>query len=152
MTGDPKDYLELTVDKFTFRIPRTIHYSDAGVWIRVEDNRARIGLSDFAQQINGDIAFANLMPPGTELAIGDEFGSIETVKVNVELPSPVTGRIVEVNPMLQDTPELINQDPYGQGWMVLVELNDPAGVFSGLLDADRYFDFAKAQAEAELKK
>src|SRR5512140_771111 len=97
--------LEVTVDKFTFRIPETLLFSDAGIWVSVEGSRARLGLSDFAQQVNGDIAFANTEPLGTVLEEGDEFGSIETVKVNVGLPSPVAGRIAEVNLLLRDGPE-----------------------------------------------
>jgi glycine cleavage system H protein len=144
--------LEVTVDKFIFRVPQTLLFSDLGIWVAVEESRARLGLSDFAQQVNGDIAFANVEPAGTELQVGDEFGNIETVKVNVGLPSPVKGRIVEVNPLLQDAPEAINQDPYGRGWMVVMELQDWEKDKAGLLDAPHYLERVKELAEAELKK
>ena len=144
--------LEITVDKFIFRIPEELLFSDAGIWVAPEGSCARLGLSDFVQQVNGDIAFANVEPAGTEIKAGSEFGSIETVKVNVGLPSPVKGRIVEVNPLLQDAPEAINQDPYGKGWMVLMELLAWEKDKAGLLDASRYFVRVKEQAEAELKK
>jgi glycine cleavage system H protein len=144
--------LEITVDKFTFRIPETLLYSDAGIWVAVEGSRARLGLSDFAQQVNGDIAFANVEPAGTEIEAGEEFGAIETVKVNVGLPSPVSGRVIEVNPLLQDAPEAINQDPYGSGWMIVMELREWEIEKASLLDAPRYLDLVKAQAEAELNK
>jgi len=144
--------LEITVDKFIFRVPETLLFSDAGIWVAVEESRARLGLSDFAQQVNGDIAFANVAPVGTELEVGDEFGSIETVKVNVGLPCPMKGRIVEVNPLLQDAPEVINQDPYGRGWMVVMELWDWGKDKGGLLDAPYYLERVKELAEAELKK
>jgi len=144
--------LEVTVDKFIFRVPETLLFSDAGIWVAVEGSRARLGLSDFAQQVNGDIAFANVEPAGTEIQAGDEFGSIETVKVNLGLPSPVRGKIVEVNPLLQDAPESINQDPYGKGWMVVMELLDWEKDRAVLLDALRYLVRVKEQAEAELKK
>ncbi len=144
--------LEVTVDKFKFRIPETLLYSDAGIWIEVDGRRARMGLSDFAQQVNGDIAFANVEPAGGVLQAGDEFGSIETVKVNVGLPSPVAGRIAEVNPLLQGSPEVINQDPYGKGWMVVLELNDWQANKQDLLDAPHYLELVKQQAEAELRK
>ena len=143
--------LEVTVDKFKFRIPETLLYSHAGIWVAIEDSRARLGLSDFAQQVNGDIAFANVEPGGTVLQAGDEFGSIETVKANVGLPSPVAGRIVEVNALLQDSPEVINQDPYGKGWMVVLELNDWQSM-QALLDAPHYLELVKRQAGAELRK
>lgn len=144
--------LEITVDKFIFRIPETLLFSEAGIWVAVDGPLARLGLSDFAQQVNGDIAFANVAPVGTEIRAGDEFGSIETVKVNVGLPSPVKGRILEINPLLQDTPEAINQDPYGKGWMVVTQLLDWEKDKAALLDAPRYLTRVKEQAEAELKK
>jgi glycine cleavage system H protein len=144
--------LEVTVDKFKFRIPETLLYSDDGIWVAVEGSRARLGLSDFAQQVNGDIAFANVVSAGAALQAGDEFGSIETVKVNVGMPSPVAGKIVEANPLLQDSPEVINQDPYGKGWMVVLELSDWEVNKQGLLDAPHYLALVKQQAEAELKK
>lgn len=144
--------LEVTVDKFTFRVPEQLLFSDLGIWIEPDGPRARMGLSDFAQQVNGDIAFANVEPAGAVLRSGDEFGSIETVKVNVGLPSPVSGKIVETNPLLQDTPEVINQDPYGKGWMVVMELSDWEMNRRALLDAPHYLELVKHQAEAELKK
>ena len=144
--------LELTVDKFIFRVPKTLLFSDSGIWVAVEATRARLGLSDFAQQVNGDIAFANVEPAGAELAAGDEFGSIETVKVNVGLPSPVKGRIIEVNPLLQEAPEAINQDPYGAGWLALMEVSDWVAECARLLDPQAYFMIMKGQAEEEAKK
>ncbi len=144
--------LEVTVDKFIFRVPETLLFSDEGIWVTVEGSRARMGLSDFAQQVNGDIAFANVEPPGKEIRRGDEFGSIETVKVNVGLPSPVKGRIVEVNPLLQDSPDVINQDPYGKGWMVTMEVLDWENDKAGMLDAPQYLVKVKERAETELKK
>ena len=144
--------LEVTVDKFRFRVSEGLLYSDAGVWIAVAGSRARLGLSDFAQQVNGDIAFASVRPVGTELEVGDEFASIETVKVNVALPAPVRGEIVEANQALPDSPELINQDPYGSGWLVDLELADWEADRTGLLSPQRYLEFVCAQAEAELKR
>jgi glycine cleavage system H protein len=151
MGHDPNDSLELTVDKFTFRFPKDLFYGEAGLWIRREGNIFRLGLSDFAQQRNGDIAFANLMPPGTVLEVDDEIASIETVKVNISLPSPVKGKILEVNPGLHESPEWINQDPYGRGWMAVVEPEDLNRPLGGVLDAQSYRDLARHQAEAELK-
>ncbi len=144
--------LEVSVDKFIFRVPEAPIFSDEGIWVVVEGSQGRMGLSDFAQQINGDIAFANVQPSGTEIRKGDEFGSIETVKVNVGLPSPVKGRIIEVNPLLKDSPEVINQDPYGKGWMVVMELLDWEHDKAGMLDAPHYLEKVKEKADAELKK
>ena len=144
--------LEVTVDKFIFRVPETLLFSVDGIWVALEGTLARLGLSDFGQQVNGDIAFADVEAAGTELRAGDEFGSIETVKVNLSLPSPVAGRIAEVNPLLETSPEAINQDPYGKGWMVVMELLDWEKDRSSLLDAPRYLVRVKERAEAELMK
>lgn len=147
-----EELLKVTFDKFVFLIPKGLFYSDAGVWVKLESNRARLGLSDFAQQSSGDAAFANMKPVGTKLERGDEFADIETVKVNVSFPSPVKGVIVEINPSLADAPELINQDPYGNGWLAVVELSDWDSDRTQLLNALAYLALVKDQAEAEMKK
>jgi glycine cleavage system H protein len=151
MTNDPNNNIELTVDKFIFRFPKELLYSEAGLWIRREDNLIRIGLSDFAQQRNGDIAFANLKSTGTVLDVGDEIASIETVKVDFSLPSPVKGKIVEVNSILEESPELINQEPYGRGWMSVVQPENLEQYMGRLMTAEAYSGLARKQAEAELK-
>jgi glycine cleavage system H protein len=148
----PEEMLELTVDKFTFRVPKGLYYSEAGVWLKLEGNTARLGLSDFAQQRSGDAAFAEVKPAGTALKPGDEFAAIETIKVDIGLPSPVSGAIVEVNPALEDAPERINEDPYGQGWLARVELAAWEADKGRLLDVDAYYALIKVQAEEEAKK
>lgn len=144
--------LELTVDKFTFRMPENVYYTDAGVWVKPEGQLARLGLSDFAQQRSGDMAFVEAKPAGAALAPGDEFASVETIKVTIGLPSPVAGKIVQVNTELEDAPELVNQDPYGKGWMVVVELSDWENDRARLMDAQAYYALVKEQAEEEMKK
>ncbi len=151
MTSDPNDEMKLTVDKFIFRIRRNLLYSQDGLWIRRENSLLRIGISDFIQQRNGDITFATLTPAGTALIAGDEIASIETVKTVFSLPSPIKGKIVEVNSSLQDSPELINQEPYGRGWMVIVQPENLERDVHALMTAEAYFALAGQQAEAELK-
>ncbi len=146
-----QEMLELTVDKFTFRVPKGLYYSDANVWIQLEGNTARLGLSDFSQQRSGDAAFAEVKPAGTLLKPGDEIAAVETIKVNISLPSPVTGAILEVNSELQDAPESINQDPYGKGWLAVLEADDWETERGKLLNAQAYFDLMKQQAEEEAK-
>lgn len=145
-----QEMLELTIDKFTFRVPGDLYFNETGVWVRPEGDRARVGLSDFAQQRSGDIAFAEISPVGTALQPGDEIASVETIKVNVILPSPVTGAIVEVNPALEDEPERVNTDPYGEGWFAVVELSDWEADQAQLLDAQAYYVLMQEQAEEEL--
>jgi glycine cleavage system H protein len=150
MTNDPNDNIKFTIDKFIFRFPKTLRYSEAGLWIKQENGLLRIGMSDFIQQRNGDIAFATLMPAGTALLAGDEIASIETVKINFSLPSPMKGTIVEVNASLQDSPELINQEPYDKGWMVVLQPENLERDRISLMTAEAYSNLAQEQAEAEL--
>jgi len=147
-----EEMLELTVDKFTFRVPKGLYFNDTGVWVRQEGSVARLGLSDFAQQRSGDMAFAEVKPVETVLKPGDEFASVETIKVNVSLPSPVTGEIADTNRALEEAPELINQDPYGKGWLAVVELANWEADKKKLLDADAYYALIKEQAEEEMRK
>ena len=147
-----EEILKVTVDKFTFLIPQGRSYSDAGVWIKLEGKRARLGVSDYVQQSSGDVAFANVKPVGTKVERGNEFADIETVKVNVGFPSPVKGTVVEVNRSLAGGGDLINQEPYGKGWLVVVELSDWENDRASLLDAAAYLALVKDQAEAEMKK
>lgn len=151
MTNDPNEDIKFTVDKFIFRFPRDRHYSPEGLWIMQEDCLLRIGMADFIQQRNGDIAFAILTPAGTELYVDDEIASIETVKVNFSIPAPLKGKIVEVNAALQDSPELINQEPYGRGWMIVFQPENLERDRPSLMTAEAYSNLARQQAEAELK-
>ena len=148
----PEEDFKVTIDKFTFLIPKGLSYNEAGVWVKLEGNRARLGLADFAQQRGGDVAFAKVRPVGTKLESGDEFADIETVKVNVSFPSPLKGTIVEINLSLEGAAELINQDPYGEGWLAVVELTDWENDHTHLLDANAYSALVKEQAEAEMRK
>lgn len=146
------EFLELTVDKFIFRIATDRYYTDEGVWALAEGNRVRIGLSDFLQQSSGDVAFADVQPEGTELAFGDEVAVIETMKADVVLAAPATGIVAEVNPGMDTAPEAINQDPYGEGWLAVIEAEDWEADSARLLDPQAYFATVKEQAEQEMKK
>ena len=146
------EFLEVTVDKFTFRVATDRFYAREGVWAFATGHQVRIGLSDFLQQRSGDIAFAEIKPIGTTLAVGDEVASIETIKVNVVLSSPVSGSVIEVNPAMDAAPEAINQDPYGAGWLAVIAASEWDADRSQLLDAAAYFEVVKREAEEEVKK
>jgi len=143
------EILELEVDKFLFRFPADLFYSDAGVWVSLEGTRARIGLSDFTQQRNGDVAFAEPKEVGTPVRTGDEVAVVETIKVNLSIPSPVAGKVVETNGDLLNSPELVNQDPYGKGWLAVIEIEDARTARKGLKTAAEHMALARVQAEAE---
>jgi glycine cleavage system H protein len=146
------DFLETTVDKFIFKVATDRYYTDEGVWAQVQGKRVRIGLSDFLQQRSGDVAFAEVKPEGIQVACGDEIAVIETIKVNISLSSPVKGTVVKVNPAMETAPESINQDPYGEGWLAEMEVDDWDTDRTRLLDPQAYFTMMKAEAEDEVKK
>ncbi len=156
------EFLELTVDKFTFKVATDRYYHSEGVWAQAEASplplgeglgvRVRIGLSDFLQQRSGDVAFVEIKPEGAVLAFDDEVAVIETIKADISLPSPVTGRVVEVNPDMEIAPEVINQDPYGEGWLAVIEASDWESDRARLLDPQAYFLVMKREAEEEAKK
>ena len=146
------EFLETNVDKFIFRVATDRFYNDEGVWAKEEIGRVRIGLSDFVQQRSGDVAFAEIKPVGTSLAFGDEAAVIETIKVNIAFTSPVTGKVVEVNSAMAEAPEAINQDPFGEGWLAVIEPADWAADRTRLLDSQAYFTRMKTEAEEEAKK
>ena len=146
-------YLETTADKFTFRVATDRLYTPQGIWALAEaKGRVRVGLADFPQQSNGDVAFANVKPAGTSLAAGAQFAEIETIKAMVELHAPVSGKIIEVNAALDTAPEAINQSPYEAGWLAVVEPTDWEGERSKLLEAAAYFAVMQGQVQEELKK
>ncbi len=146
------EYLETTVDKFTFKVATDRLYNDEGVWAKLEDGFVRVGLSDFVQQHSGDVAFAEIKPAGTRVATGEEMATIETIKVNISLSSPVSGEVKEINDALANAPEAINQDPYGAGWLALVKATDWETDRAHLLEPQEYFARMKAQAEQEVRK
>lgn len=118
-------------------IPAELRYSENHEWVRVEGNRAVIGITDFAQNELGDIVFVELPAVGDAVRAGDSFGSVESVKTVSELYAPVSGQVVEVNEALNDAPERVNKAPYGDGWLIVVELADAAEL-DKLWSADKY--------------
>ena len=146
------EYLQITVDKFTFKVATDRFYNAEGIWAKQEGPCVRIGLSDFSQQRSGDIAFAEVKPEGTALAFGDEVAVIETIKVNISLSSPVSGKILEVNPDMETAPEVINQDPFQGGWIAVIEASDWEADQTRLLDAPAYFAKMKIEAEEEVNR
>ena len=146
------EYLQTTVDKFTFRVDTTCSYTPEGLWVRVEGSRVKLGLSDYLQQRSGDMAFVEVPAAGTQLARGDELAAVETIKVDTQLVSPVSGVIRLVNPALEESPEVINQDPYQKGWLCEMEASDWENDRQLLMDAQAYFVQMKQEAEEEAKK
>ncbi len=124
-------------------IPAELKYTQDHEWVRVEGNVAIVGVTDFAQGELGDVVFVEIETEGETLAKGETFGTVEAVKTVSDLFMPVGGEVTEVNETLADDPELVNKDPYGEGWMIKVNITDAAEL-EKLLDADAY----KAMIEA----
>ncbi len=118
-------------------VPDDLYYSSDHEWIRIEDGRFRIGITDYAQDALGDVVYVQVPEVGAEVAAGDTFGEVESTKSVSEIYAPVQGVVVEVNGDLEMSPELVNSEPYGAGWMVVVEPVDLRSV-EDLLDADAY--------------
>lgn len=114
-----------------------LRYTKEHEWVRVEGDTATIGLSDYAQDALEDIVYLDLPAEGTNVSNGDSFGSVEAVKAVEDIYAPVGGEIIAVNEKLEDQPELCNQDPYGEGWLVKIKMTD-AGEVDALLTADQY--------------
>ena len=145
--------LRITVDKFTFQVATDRLYTTEGLWVlrRQEANRVRVGVTDYTQQHNDDVAFVNVKPAGTPIRVGDGFAEVETMKVTIELASPVGGTVARVNEALALDPELVNEDPYGKGWLAEIETTNWEADRVGLLGAQPYLEVMQAQAEEELK-
>ncbi|HWL23207.1 MAG TPA: glycine cleavage system protein GcvH [Ureibacillus sp.] len=117
--------------------PKDLRYSKEHEWVKVEDGKVRIGITHFAQSELGDIVFVELPQVGDEVSLNNPFGSVESVKTVSELYAPVTGKVVEVNSELEDSPELVNESPYENAWMIVVEVQDLSEV-DQLLTPEEY--------------
>lgn len=146
------DFLQFTLDKFTFKVATDRYYTVEGMWAKADGSRTTIGLSDYLQQRSGDVAFAEVVAVGTAVSRGDEVAHIETIKVDISLPSPLSGSILEVNPALEIEAERINQDPYGEGWLAVMVATDWPADQATLLDPPTYLARIRVEAEEEVKK
>ena len=127
--------------------PDDLRYSETHEWVRVEGDRATIGITDFAQDQLGDIVYLELPEVGRKLQREDVFGVVESVKAVSDLYSPLAGEILEANEPLLDQPESINQDPYGAGWMLVVRLQNPADL-DALMTAEQYLAHPEVAGQA----
>src|SRR5574342_815081 len=117
--------------------PKELRYSEEHEWVKVEGEKVRVGITDFAQSELGDIVFVELPEVGDEISADEPFGSVESVKTVSELYAPVSGKVVEVNEDLNDSPEFVNESPYEKAWMIVVEPSD-ASELESLMTAEKY--------------
>jgi glycine cleavage system H protein len=144
-------YREYVYDKFIFKVKDGIYYHKDGCWVEVEGNIATIGVSDFFQVLNGDIASVSLYGIGANIVQDDTLGDIETMKISIEIISPVSGKIIGQNSKLADAAELVNSDPYGDGWLIRAELKNFESDKLNLMDSGKYFDYMKSRVDEEGK-
>ncbi|MBE3089153.1 MAG: glycine cleavage system protein H [Actinobacteria bacterium] len=146
------NFKEYVYDKFIFKVKNEIYYHKDGCWVEKVGSMAVVGVTDFFQTLNGDTASVSLFGIGVKVKQGAPIGDIETMKVSFELTSPVSGEIIEHNKLLDNSPELINLDPYGDGWLLKVRLDDFEKDKANLMDSKNYFDFMKLKVEEEGEK
>ena len=118
-------------------VPEELRYTSDHEWVRLEGGRVRIGITDYAQDALGDVVFVQLPEPGAKVESGGSFSEVESTKSVSDIYAPVAGTVVEVNAELADAPQRLNEDPYGEGWICVIEPNDPAA-FDQLMDAAAY--------------
>jgi glycine cleavage system H protein len=127
-------------------IPENLFYTKDHEWAKAEDGKVRIGITDYAQSELGDIVYVDLRAEGTKVSKGDSVCSVESVKAVSDVYSPVTGTITAINTELEQTPELVNKDCYGQGWIVIITV-DKTGEIDTLMDAKTYQEYQSAEAK-----
>ena len=118
-------------------VPDDLRYTADHEWVRIEGNRLRVGITDYAQDALGDVVFVQLPEPGSSVTSGATFSEVESTKSVSDVYAPVTGTVVEVNNELSDAPQRLNDDPYGEGWICVIEVED-SGALTDLLDAEAY--------------
>lgn len=144
--------LEIKVDKWIFRVPKHLYYNENDCWVKIENDIATVGITDFLQNMAGDIIFTEVKEKGAHIEQFDEVASFESVKAVLDLISPITGTIKAINERLSESPELVNQDPYGDGWFAKVQVKNWETDRENLLDAHGYFHVLKKKIEQERKK
>jgi glycine cleavage system H protein len=125
-------------------IPKDLRYHTEHEWVRLQGKQATVGISQFAQDALGDIVYIELPKPGATVTVGQQIGEVESTKTTSSLYTPVSGTVVKVNTDLKDHPEAVNTDPYGKGWMAVIEVSDPTQV-EKLMTADQYQTFLASQ-------
>jgi glycine cleavage system H protein len=132
----------------SMEFPEDLKYSKEHEWARKEGNAVRVGITDFAQDALGDVVYVDVPQVGTEVTAGEPLGEVESTKSVSDVYAPVSGTVLERNEALADSPELVNSDPYGTGWMVLIQLTD-ASQLEALLDAKTYQELTASEPSGE---
>jgi glycine cleavage system H protein len=143
------EYIRTTFDKFELRIRKGFYYTGDGIWINRENGKVRVGVSDYLQKTSGDVAFIDLAERGSTIERGKEFGTIESAKTTVALLSPISSEIDGTNGRLAEKPELVNSDPYGKGWLVVITPRNLEDDLRLLLSAEDYYKLMIEKLQSE---
>ncbi|MGO9644306.1 MAG: glycine cleavage system protein H [Candidatus Bathyarchaeia archaeon] len=133
------EYLRTVFDKFELQVRKGFYYTRDDLWVSVENGKVKVGVTDYLQKTSGDVAFIEVAKPGSAVEKGKEFGTMESAKTTVALVSPLSGELEETNSNLTGKPELINSEPYGEGWLVIITPRNLENDRISLLSADDYF-------------
>lgn len=147
-----EDFYQKVADKFIFKVKKDLLYTESDIWVKIQDNGSLIGITDFLQKRAGDAIFVELPQEGRTVKRGDEISSLETIKAIVSVTSPLNGVVAEVNSALKAKPELINEDPYGEAWLVLVSPTHLEEDRQSLMTAEKYFELMKSKIKNEQGK
>ena len=138
---------KVKVGSIEFTVVKGLLYTETDEWVRIEDGKARVGITDYAQKKLTDIVGVELPEPGDEFSKGDPVATLESMKATADVYAPLSGRILEVNERLYEEPEMVNKDPYGEGWLFVLELSNPDEV-KELLDDEAYVESVRKREEA----
>ncbi len=147
-----EDYYQEVADKFIFTVKKGLLYTENNVWIDLRNGKAKIGVTDFLQRRGGDVVFVNILKKGSTIKRLDEIASYETIKAVMPVTSPLNGVIAEINTLVNDKPESINEDPYGEGWLALISPSNLEEDRKFLISAEKYFELMKSKIKDEMEK
>jgi len=145
------EYLKTVFDKFELGVRKGYHYTEDGIWASVEGTRVRIGITDYVQRTGGDVAFVDLVKEGTAVEMQAEIGTLETAKTTISLHSPISGVVEQINAALIGKPDLVNSDPYGNGWLAVLVPSNLQDNMKALMNAEEYFQLMLKKLETEHK-
>jgi len=146
------EYIQTTFDKFELRVRKGFYYTKDDLWVSIENGKVKVGVSDYLQKTSGDVAFIEVAKPGSTVEKGKDLGTMESAKTTVALLSPLSGTLDEANSKLTGSPELVNSDPYGEGWLVILTPRNLEDDRTSLLSADDYFKLMLEKLQSEHEK
>ena len=147
-----EEHYQTVVDKFIFTVKRGLFYAENDTWVKLENGRVRVGLTDYFQRRVGDVVYIEFPKVGIDVNRSEEIAQLESIKTLSSITSPLEGTIVDVNQALNDKPEMINEEPFGKGWLVLIHPLNLKNNLNQLLTAKRYFELMKVKLENEMKQ